>query len=205
MSKSWTFAIMSDVSTHDFGNSHLDVRIWIPDVEFGYDLLSFHLLAIPLFKESHTWESLFNFSVKVFDALYLMWKNKLIGLSTYEAPNMTGCNVGFIAACHYCKRAGILPNIMFGPSVGSYHQCRIACNHWHVWFPVHEHFDHNHRLAAATRNFGLLNGESISLLHQRRVDVRVERFICYRLCVLLFGWLSNQIYVTYNMLLSVDA
>lgn len=95
MSKSWAFAVASDVSTNDFGNSYLDVRIRFPGLEVGDDLLLFHLLAIPLFEESHTGESLFNFFVKVFDALCPMWKDKLIGSSTDGAPNMTGYNVGF--------------------------------------------------------------------------------------------------------------
>lgn len=85
----------SDVSTDDFGNSHLNMRIRFLDHEVGDNLLSFHLMAIPLFEESHTGESLFNFFVKVFDALYPMWKYKLIGSSTDGAPNMMGYNVGF--------------------------------------------------------------------------------------------------------------
>ncbi|OAE21235.1 hypothetical protein AXG93_3833s1130 [Marchantia polymorpha subsp. ruderalis] len=78
--RSWAFAVASDVSTDDFGNSHLNMRIRFLDHEVGDNLLSFHLMAIPLFEESHTGESLFNFFVKVFDALYPMWKYKLIGV-----------------------------------------------------------------------------------------------------------------------------
>jgi hypothetical protein len=60
-----------------------------------YGHLSFHLLAIPLFEESHSGESLYAFFAKVFDALCPTWKEKIIGSSTDGAPNMTGCNVGF--------------------------------------------------------------------------------------------------------------
>jgi hypothetical protein len=95
MKKSWAFAVASDVSTDDFGNSHLDVRVRFPGIQVGDDLLSFHLLAIPLFDESHSGASLFDFFVTVFDALCQDWKDKLIGSSTDGAPNMTGCNVGF--------------------------------------------------------------------------------------------------------------
>ena len=87
--------IGSDVSTDDFGNSHLDVRVRFPGLQVGDDLLSFHLLAIPLFDESHRGESLFNLFEKVFDALCPQWKEKIIGSSTDGAPNMTGCYSGF--------------------------------------------------------------------------------------------------------------
>ena len=95
MSTTWAFAIGSDVATDDFGHSHLDVRVRFPGIDVGDDLLSFHLLAIPLFEESHSGESLFAFCSKVFDALCPTWKDKIIGSSTDGAPNMTGCNVGF--------------------------------------------------------------------------------------------------------------
>ena len=95
MSSTWAFAIGSDVATDDFGHSHLDVRVRFPGINVEDDLLSFHLLAIPLFEESHSGESLYAFCSKVFDALCPTWKAKIIGSSTDGAPNMTGCNVGF--------------------------------------------------------------------------------------------------------------
>jgi hypothetical protein len=95
MTRAWAFAVGSDVATDDFGHSHLDVRIRFPGVDAADDLLSFHLLAIPLFEESHSGESLYAFFAKVFDALCPTWKEKIIGSSTDGAPNMTGCNVGF--------------------------------------------------------------------------------------------------------------
>jgi hypothetical protein len=96
MAKTWYFAVASDVSIDDFGHSHLDVRVRFPGVETGDDLLSFHLLAIPLFEESHNGASfLYAFFAKVFDALCPTWTEKIIGSSTDGAPNMTGCNVGF--------------------------------------------------------------------------------------------------------------
>jgi hypothetical protein len=52
-------------------------------------------MAIPLFEESHTGESLFKFVSKMLDALCSDWRLRLIGSSTDGAANMTGCNVGF--------------------------------------------------------------------------------------------------------------
>lgn len=95
MHKSWAFAVASDVSTDEFGVSHLDVRIRFPGVDVGDDLLSFHLLAIPLLSESPTAESLFQLFVKIFDAMCKDWKVKLIGSTTDRSPTMKGFQVGF--------------------------------------------------------------------------------------------------------------
>ena len=95
MAGSWAFALASDVSSDNFGNSHLDVRVQFPPVTHGTDVLSFHLLAIPLFEESHSGESLFSIISDVLDALCGNWKEKMIGSTTDGAPNMTGCHTGF--------------------------------------------------------------------------------------------------------------
>lgn len=98
MERSWAFAVVSDISTDNFGSSHLDTRIHFPFLDAGDDLFSAHLLAIPLSEELHS-ESLFNLFSKVFSALCPSWKDKLIGSSTDGAPNMTACNVGFTTQC----------------------------------------------------------------------------------------------------------
>jgi hypothetical protein len=91
MSRSWAFAVVSDVSNDAFGLSHLDVRVRFPDVDVGDDVLSFRFLVISLFKEQYNGESLCNIFVKVFDSLCPVWRDKLIGFSTDGAPNMPGC------------------------------------------------------------------------------------------------------------------
>ena len=91
----WAYAICSDVSTDDFGSSHLDVRVQFPGIDNGDDLLCFHLLVIPLFDESNSGESHFNIFMKIFYVLCHQWKHKIIGSSTDGAPNMTGCHSGF--------------------------------------------------------------------------------------------------------------
>ena len=85
----------SDISTDDSGGSHLDVRVRFPGLDAGDGLLSSHFMAIPLFDESHSGESLFRFFEKVFDALCPYWKTKIIGSSTDGAPNITGSHSGF--------------------------------------------------------------------------------------------------------------
>jgi hypothetical protein len=94
LTKAWSFSLACDVSTDDFGNSHLATRVRFPPVDPGTPLLSFHLLAISLFEESHSGESLFNLTSRVLGALCKDWRTKLIGSSTDGAANMTGYNVG---------------------------------------------------------------------------------------------------------------
>ena len=91
----WSFSVGSDVSTDDFGSSHLDVRVRFPVIDNGDDLLSFHLLAIPLFGELHSGKFIFNLFAKVLDVLCPQWKHKIIRLSPDGSPNMKGCHSGF--------------------------------------------------------------------------------------------------------------
>ena len=88
--QAWEFTVGSDVSTGDFGRYQLDVRVRFPGIDNGDDLLSFHLLAITLFDESHSGKSLFNLFVNVLYVLYPQWNHNIIGSSTDGAPNMMG-------------------------------------------------------------------------------------------------------------------
>ena len=74
MSHSWAFSVATDMSMDGFGISHLDVRIQMPGRDVANDLLSFHLLAVPLYEESHSGDLLFILFSKVFDALCPAWK-----------------------------------------------------------------------------------------------------------------------------------
>jgi hypothetical protein len=57
-------------------------------------MLSFLLLAIPLFDETHSRQSLFNFVVCRLDALRPHWRSRLVGSSIEGAPTMTGSILG---------------------------------------------------------------------------------------------------------------
>ena len=59
MLHSWVLSVATDVSTDGFGSSHLDVHILMPGCDVADDLLSFHLLAVPLFEAAHIGASLF--------------------------------------------------------------------------------------------------------------------------------------------------
>jgi hypothetical protein len=96
MNTAWAFSVAADVSTDNFGSSHLDTRINFPPVfTDASELMSLHLLSIPLFEESHSGESLFDIFARFLDAMCPNWREKLIGSSTDGAPNMTGCVQGF--------------------------------------------------------------------------------------------------------------
>ena len=96
MECSWAFAVVADVSLDNFGGSYLDTRIrMVPVSRECEEILSFHFMAILLFDESHSGESLFDFMVKLLDPLCPNWREKLIGSTTDGAPNMTGCVQGF--------------------------------------------------------------------------------------------------------------
>jgi hypothetical protein len=96
MYATWAFAIAADVSTDNSGSSHLDTRIRLAPVSVNCpDIISFHLLEIPLFQESHSGESLFDHMSKFLNAMCSNWRDKLIGSTSDGAPNMTGCVQGF--------------------------------------------------------------------------------------------------------------
>ena len=93
--QAWEFSVGSDESTNDFSSYHLDVHVLFTGIDNGNNLLSFHLLLIPLFDESHSGESLFGIFAKVLDVLGPQWKHKIVGSSTDGSPYMTGCHYGF--------------------------------------------------------------------------------------------------------------
>ena len=93
--QAWEFDVGSDVSTNDFGISHLDVCIRFPVIDNDNNLLSFHILMVTLFDEFHSGELLLNLFAKVLDVLCPQWKHKIIGSLTDGAPKMKGCHSGF--------------------------------------------------------------------------------------------------------------
>lgn len=79
MDRRRALSVAADVSTDDFGRSHVDDCIRMPGGDVIDDLLSLHLLAIPLFEETHGGASLFNVFPTVFGALCPTWKMNIIG------------------------------------------------------------------------------------------------------------------------------
>jgi hypothetical protein len=89
------FSIAGEASTDRLGHAHLDIRIRLPSPRQGKPMLSFHLLAIPLFEETDSGQSLFNFVVRLLDVLCRDWRSRLVRSSTDGAPSLTGSIQGF--------------------------------------------------------------------------------------------------------------
>jgi hypothetical protein len=84
----WALSLTSDGSTHH-GQHFFDLRL---HVCYRGILLNLHLVAIPQF-DCHTTLNTFNtfnMLVKFLDALYGLWRRKLINVGTNGEPTMVG-------------------------------------------------------------------------------------------------------------------
>lgn len=79
MRDSWSFSIGVDASTNRFGHTHLDARSRLPPTQLGKHIMSFHLLAIPLFEKSHSGESFHDFMVYLLSSLCPDCHKRFIG------------------------------------------------------------------------------------------------------------------------------
>jgi hypothetical protein len=50
--------------------------------------------------ELHNSDNMFDLTTKVLDVLFPNWKDKIIGVTTNGASNMTGCHVGMLEWLH---------------------------------------------------------------------------------------------------------
>lgn len=85
----WMFLTTINVSTNDFGNSHLNTSISFSLMTNDNKLLPFHLLAILLFDEFHKDKLFFDILVKFLDVMCFNWRDKIIESSSNGAPNVT--------------------------------------------------------------------------------------------------------------------
>jgi len=82
----WAFSVAFDASTDLQQTSWVDVRIRYYE---NSALENLHLITLP-FVGRHTGLATFEMFEKLFDAVWPLWKDKLIGCSTDRAANMTG-------------------------------------------------------------------------------------------------------------------
>ncbi|CAK9250170.1 unnamed protein product [Sphagnum jensenii] len=90
----WAFLIAGDGNTHR-NSSFFDMRIYIC---VNGILSNLHLVAIPMFKR-HIAENIFNLIVRFLDALNdatMIWRAKLMSMSTNGKNRMTGCHRGVV-------------------------------------------------------------------------------------------------------------
>ncbi len=90
-------SLVGDGSTHHSQHFFdLRLRVCYRDV-----LLNLHLVAIPQF-DRHTALNTFNMLVKFLDAMYGLWRRKLINVSTDGKPTMVGQLNGLVT-CMACE------------------------------------------------------------------------------------------------------
>jgi hypothetical protein len=89
----WAFAIALD------GGNKSSVPYLYCRLRFvlGHKLFNVHMIACPMY-ESHTGENMFDLGSKVVSTLCPNWTEKLIGITTDGASNMTGCHA-WLATC----------------------------------------------------------------------------------------------------------
>ena len=56
--------------------------------------------------ESHTGDNMFDLTTKILDVLCPNWKDKVIGVTTDAASNMTGCHVGMVTQIQQVAKPG---------------------------------------------------------------------------------------------------
>lgn len=93
MPRNWSLSVATDVSTDDFGSSHLDVRTHMRGIDVADDLGGVSSLTIPLFEASHSGVPLFTIFSNAFDALCPASKEKIVKPPNDGASNVTGRKV----------------------------------------------------------------------------------------------------------------
>ena len=99
--KCWAFSVALGMMTH-MSTTYCDVRICICHQTTVHE---FHLLSISV-HERHTGEIIFNTFAKVMDALYLDWRDMIIGASSDGKKKITGFHYGVIMQIQRIAKPG---------------------------------------------------------------------------------------------------
>ena len=97
----WAFSIALD-GGNKASVPYLDFRLRFV---LGFELFNVHLIACPMY-ESHTGDNMFALTGKILDVLCQNWKEKIIGVTTDGASNMTGCHVGLVTQIERVSNKG---------------------------------------------------------------------------------------------------
>ena len=97
----WTFSIALDGGNKS-SVSYLDFRIRFA---LGFELFNLHLIAVPMY-ESHSGDNMFSLTEQILNVLCPNWREKIIGVTTDGASNMTGCNVGVVTQIQKVSKRG---------------------------------------------------------------------------------------------------
>ena len=91
LAKSWCYSVAFDGSTYQH-TSYLDIRM---RVYYLGEIKTIHVIALPMF-DRHTGGYMYELFHNLFGVLDPSWKNKLIGVTTDGAANMTGRHRGVV-------------------------------------------------------------------------------------------------------------
>ena len=101
--KCWTFYVAIKMTTY-METAYCNVRIRICHKNTVHE---FHLLSIPV-HDRHTGKIIFNTSAKAMDALYLDWRDMIIGASSDDKKKMTGRHQGVIMRIKIISKPGFM-------------------------------------------------------------------------------------------------
>ena len=87
----WAFAVALD-GGNKASVPYLDIQICF---FLGHELFNVHLMACPMY-ESYMGDNMFDLTTKILHVLCQNWKDKVIGVTTDGASNMTDCHVGMV-------------------------------------------------------------------------------------------------------------
>lgn len=91
LQKSWCYSVAFDGATNQH-NSYLDIRLRL---FHNGEVKNIHVIALPMF-ERHTGDYMFELFERLFNVLDPSWKNKVLGVTTDGAKNMTGRHRGAV-------------------------------------------------------------------------------------------------------------
>lgn len=103
LQKSWAFSVAIYIATHKtIGYCNIHIRICYKSA-----VHDFHRLAIPL-HDRDTGDSIFNTFSKAMDALYLDWRETIVGEPSNGEEKMTGRPLGVITGIQHVAQPGFM-------------------------------------------------------------------------------------------------
>ena len=91
LQKSWCYSVAFDGATNQH-TSYLDIRLRL---FHNSEVKNIHVIALPMFNR-HTGDYMFELFQRLFNVLDPSWKNKVLGVTTDGAGNMTGQHRGAV-------------------------------------------------------------------------------------------------------------
>ena len=91
LKKPWCYSVAFDGATNQH-TSYFDIRLWL---FHNGEVKNIHVIALPMF-DRHARDYMFELFQRLFNVLDPSWKNKVLGVTTDGARNMTGRHRGAV-------------------------------------------------------------------------------------------------------------